>query len=98
MRLSSREQKVINHVANRFFGRNTRVILFGSRVNDHLRGGDIDLLVLPSEPIEAPYQKKLAFRSALKNEIGEQKIDVVLLRPNDSRQIVRSALSSGVEL
>lgn len=37
-------------------------------------------------------------RFALKNEIGDQKIGVVLARANDSRQIVRSAISSGVAL
>jgi len=98
MRLSAREQKMIIHVANQFFGSEARVILFGSRVNDHLRGGDIDLLILPSGPLESPFKKKLAFRSALKNEIGDQKIDVILAVPNDSRQVVRDALSTGVEL
>jgi predicted nucleotidyltransferase len=98
MRLSAHEQKMIIYVANQFFGSNARVILFGSRVNDLLRGGDIDLLILPGGPLESPYLKKLAFRSALKNEIGDQKIDVILAAPNDSRQIVRNALLTGVEL
>ncbi len=98
MRLSSREQKMIHHVANRFFGSKTRVILFGSRVDDHLRGGDIDLLILPGEQLEAPFQKKLGFRAALKNEIGDQKIDVILAGLDDSRKIVQTAISSGVEL
>jgi len=89
---------MIIHVANRFFGSKARVILFGSRVHDHLRGGDIDLLILPGETADALYQKKLGFRAALKNEIGDQKIDVILARPDDSREIVQTAMLSGVEL
>jgi predicted nucleotidyltransferase len=98
MRLSPREQESIIRVAHRLFGSQVRVILFGSRVNDRLRGGDIDLLILPNQPLEAPYKKKLAFRSQLKSEIGNQKIDVILGSLDDSRDVVKEASSTGVEL
>ena len=98
MRLSPQEKMTITNLATRFFGDKTRVILFGSRVNNSLRGGDIDLLIVPGEPLEDPYRKKLSFRAELKNEIGDQKIDVILARPDDSREIVRTAILSGVEL
>ncbi len=70
MRLSPREKKTITNLATRFFGDKTRVVLFGSRVNDSLRGGDIDLLILPGKPLEEPYWKKLTFRAELKNWIS----------------------------
>jgi hypothetical protein len=61
-------------------------ILFGSHVNDHIRGGDSDLLILPNEPLENSYEKKLALSAALKNEIGDQKIDVILASRADPLQ------------
>jgi len=98
MRLTSKEQKMILHIANRFFGSKTQVILFGSRVNDHIRGGDIDLLILPNKPLDNTYEKKLAFSAALKNEIGDQKIDVILASRADPRPVVQQALTTGVRL
>lgn len=98
MRLLACEQECIVHIAHQVFGVHTGVVLFGSRVRDDSRGGDIDLLIVPKEPIDQPYNKKLRFRSALKNALGDQKIDVVLAKPGDARMVVKHALATGVEL
>ena len=45
MRLSHNEQQVIRDSIHRV-DPNARIVLFGSRVDDQARGGDIDLLVL----------------------------------------------------
>jgi len=45
MRLNPDQVQVIRDAANAAFGRGTAVWLFGSRVNDAKRGGDIDLVV-----------------------------------------------------
>ena len=45
MRLSKREIEVILQVAEDIYGTDVKVYLFGSRVDDSRRGGDIDLLV-----------------------------------------------------
>ncbi len=98
MRLLAGEKESILQIAHRYFGVNTEVILFGSRVCDDLRGGDIDLLIMPEGSVDHPYEQKLAFRSALKEEIGDQKIDVILGSRADSRLVVQHALLNGVEL
>ncbi|MDQ6995080.1 MAG: hypothetical protein Q9M18_05745 [Mariprofundaceae bacterium] len=54
------------------------VILFGSRVDVQKKGGDIDLFIQPSEPMSDLFERKIQFLVALKNRIGEQKIDLVL--------------------
>ena len=54
-----------------------RVYLFGSRVDDHAKGGDIDLLVF-SEKLG--WKDKLTLKKAIFSEVEEQKIDIVLTR------------------
>ena len=45
MRLTAAEQKIIKREARKYFGRNARVLLFGSRTQDDAHGGDIDLYI-----------------------------------------------------
>jgi hypothetical protein len=47
MRLSTDQIQAIYQAATTAFGQGTSVWLFGSRVDDAKRGGDIDLLVCP---------------------------------------------------
>lgn len=98
MRISPHERSIITSFAKQFFGTTSSVILFGSRVDDGKRGGDIDLLIQMSEPAGDQYRKKLEFLAALKQAIGDQKIDVVLAGPADTRGIVQQALATGIEL
>ena len=49
MRLSTREQIGILRAVSKALP-DAQVYLYGSRVNDNLRGGDIDLLILISDP------------------------------------------------
>jgi predicted nucleotidyltransferase len=52
-----------------------RIYLFGSRVRDELKGGDIDLLIC-SQKINSTEKRKIKLK--LYDTLGEQKIDVVL--------------------
>ena len=86
------------------------VLLFGSRVNDKARGGDIDLLIESPKKEKMNFKNKVKFLSDLKLTIGDQKIDVIYnkkkIRSNsckDSKKnrqvnIVTHALKTGVEL
>lgn len=51
------------------------IYLFGSRVDDHARGGDIDLLILTEEPAEKRLFRKI--RIQLIRKLGWRKIDLV---------------------
>ena len=53
----------------------TEVYLFGSRVNDELTGGDIDILLLSREHIDMK-QIRL-FRREIFKKFGWQKLDLV---------------------
>ena len=54
---------------------NADVFLFGSRVDDSAKGGDIDLLLITEEKL--PLVSINRIRRLILNEIGEQKIDSV---------------------
>ena len=71
-----------------------RIFLFGSRVDDQQRGGDIDLLVL-SQKLDAADRRKM--KIDLYRRIGHRKIDL-LLAPDDRRAFVRLAMEEGVAL
>ncbi|KAA0682884.1 nucleotidyltransferase domain-containing protein [Roseomonas genomospecies 6] len=77
MRLTTAEVTAIKQTAAEVFGPAVTVRLFGSRLDDARRGGDIDLF-LEVEPAQANFRNECLFRHRLEDRIGEQKIDVVL--------------------
>jgi predicted nucleotidyltransferase len=79
MRLTTSEINAITQNAKNIFGDAAKVYLFGSRVDDSKKGGDIDLYVI-SENQDNLYEKKVKFLSALDMSLGEQKIDVVIAK------------------
>lgn len=95
MRLSREEIEAIRRSFSETF-KSGALYLFGSRVDDTRRGGDIDLYIVPSGE-EDLAMKKIAFLVNLKNRIGEQKIDVVIDR-RQNRAIDRVAREEGVLL
>lgn len=81
MRLSPSNIAQIKLHAREIFGPQARVWLFGSRLDDQAKGGDIDLLVespvLPTSPALA--SARLASQSS-RDMLG-RKVDVVLSAP-----------------
>ncbi len=78
MRLNENQIKVITALAKKHFSDDVQVYLFGSRTDDQKRGGDIDLLILSPDETILSTARKLAYLVALKKEMGDRKIDVVL--------------------
>jgi len=80
MRLTPRQLDAIEHAAKECFAPYATIRLFGSRLDDHRRGGDIDLLVEPPAPL-APrdlVDKRNRFIAGLYRLLGEQRIDVLI--------------------
>jgi predicted nucleotidyltransferase len=99
MRLSSRSRDIIRSVARDIFGPDATVRLFGSRVDDQARGGDIDLLVELPEPVEESNRKALRMVARLQQELGDQPFDVLVVDPTtDQQPIHRQAHQTGIEL
>ncbi len=96
MRLSEAEVGAILNCARQTFGRNCVVRLFGSRVDDLRRGGDIDLHIVAETSDLATIQNEILFSLALQAVIGEQKIDVIARPPDFTlRPIDQIALKTG---
>lgn len=95
MRLTEFEHRTILSSFNEIFGKGN-IYLFGSRVDDHKRGGDIDLYIEP-EDCDRLSEKKIQFLILLESLIGEQKIDIVFHR-DSNRLIEQEAKTKGVHL
>jgi predicted nucleotidyltransferase len=99
MRLSDQERHTIKQTVAKWFGTDAQVRLFGSRADDRLRGGDIDLHIVTTRPDAANLDTELAFSVDLKDRIGEQRIDVVLRhRAEPEHPIDRLAKEKGILL
>jgi len=96
MRLTNDERKAIKKAFKETF-KDGRIYLFGSRVDDTKRGGDIDLYLVPNEKFDNEQEKKIDFLIKLDEYIGEQKIDVIIAK-DKNRLIEQEALKYGVEL
>lgn len=51
MRLTTEQVALITQTVTHLTGTGTLVYLFGSRLNDHAKGGDIDLLIESETPL-----------------------------------------------
>ncbi len=103
MRLSTFQVKVIKNTLGQVFGQSAQIYLFGSRVDDQKKGGDIDLFVDTKENI--PYQeflsKTLHAVGLIQRQIGEQKIDLVVSDGSlqqESLPVIQLARQTGVLL
>ncbi|HIO41514.1 MAG TPA: nucleotidyltransferase domain-containing protein [Aquifex sp.] len=97
VRLTEEEIRAIREVAKEVFGEGVKVWLFGSRTDLTKRGGDIDLY------IEVPFEgdmldKKLTFLVRLEDRIGEQRIDLIIRKPDADDEIAKTAKRGGVRL
>ncbi len=95
MRLS---QYYIDTIKDKFyeFFQEGEIYLFGSRVDDSSRGGDIDLYLVLKDHSNL-FKKKIKFLSRVKRVLGEQKIDVVF-NIDKERLIEQEAIKWGVKL
>jgi hypothetical protein len=76
-----------------------RILFFGSRSDVNTRGGDIDLLIeLPVGVHADVYRFTQKQRLAREDELGEQKIDLVIDDGSRSSAFVEVARERGVEL
>ncbi|MBI1209333.1 MAG: hypothetical protein GC191_18870 [Azospirillum sp.] len=96
MRLTAEQAETIRRCAREAFGPAVVVRLFGSRVDDSLRGGDIDLH--REIPVPADWQAALdTFHFALFKAFDERKIDTILHRTGEPlAPIDRIALQTGI--
>lgn len=95
MRLAAHEVNAIREEVRRLDPQ-AEVYLYGSRVDDAGRGGDIDLLVV-SEVMG--FRELLRLRAAILDRIGWQQLDLNLRRRDELNEpLAAIALQTGVKL
>jgi predicted nucleotidyltransferase len=77
MRLQPEEIAAIRDAARAVFGESATVRVFGSRVDDHQKGGDLDLY-LEVDPGQATFANEMAFRDRIERPLDELKVDILL--------------------
>ncbi len=77
MRLTETRKNIIKSQVAVCFGSQARIWLFGSRVDDQMHGGDIDLYIETRLSKAEAFQQEQQLYAALQRELGEQRIDIV---------------------
>ncbi|WKT81007.1 nucleotidyltransferase domain-containing protein [Thermosynechococcus sp. PP45] len=99
MRLTDQQVQQICQIVAALVGSEAEVWLFGSRVDDRLKGGDVDLLIRLSHPVENPALVSARLSAKISRAMAGRKVDILLWAPNLQRQPVHDwAQQTGVRL
>jgi predicted nucleotidyltransferase len=85
MRITEEQQRAIRTVVAETAGPRARVRVFGSRLRDEARGGDLDLMVELETPVERPAVLSATLSARLSRVFEGRRVDVVLAAPNLAR-------------
>lgn len=82
MRLTERQIQAIFQYVRQVAGERSRVRVFGSRLDDMARGGDIDLMLELSEPVDNPALMAAQLSAKVSRAMRGRKVDVLISAPN----------------
>lgn len=83
MRLNEKQIQIIRQIARQVTGEGQSTVrVFGSRLDDAAHGGDIDLLLELTEPVEHPALMAAQMSALVSRAIQGRKVDVLLSAPN----------------
>jgi predicted nucleotidyltransferase len=99
MRLTPTQIDTIHSTAQAVLGEGAKVTLFGSRVDDLARGGDVDLMIEVSQALAEPALMSARISSRLSCAFEGRHVDVLLKAPNLQEQAIhRVAEKMGLPL
>ena len=99
MRLTPEQIELTRQTVQSLLGAGSRVWLFGSRVDDSMRGGDIDLLVDCDNQVNDPALLAARLAARLSRAMSGRKVDVVIRAPNLMALPIHTiAVEEGVQL
>lgn len=99
MRLTQTQQQSIKQCVEETFGAEARVLVFGSRLDESRRGGDLDLLIQLPDPVERPALTSARLAARFSRLLGGRHVDVLLQAPGlESFPIHHIAESQGAPL
>lgn len=82
MRLTELQVSVIRQLARQVGGDQSRVRVFGSRLDDAAHGGDLDLMLELPEPVDNPAMMAAQLAALVSRAMFGRKVDVLLSAPN----------------
>ena len=95
-RLNSQQISTIKQLALGLFG-SRDVWVFGSRADESLKGGDIDLY-LETDKRDHVLQSKFTFLREFDKACGEQKVDLLINTHQEQQEIFNIAKRQGLKL
>jgi predicted nucleotidyltransferase len=82
MRLTDDQTQAIRQVVRQVAGSQSRVRVFGSRLDDAAQGGDLDLMLELAEPVDNPALMAAQMSAQVSRIMHGRKVDVLLSAPN----------------
>ena len=82
MRLTETQKRAITETVHQELGEDVTIRLFGSRLDDSAKGGDVDLLIESGHPISNPAEAAARVSARLMRALGGRKVDVLLNATN----------------
>jgi predicted nucleotidyltransferase len=100
VRLDKKTVETIKNLALSYFGINAKIYIFGSRVNDIERGGDIDIYIETYLDINSTelFNLESKYWVSLQKALGERKIDIIIndINFNNNNYIYEVAKKTGI--
>ncbi len=97
MRLTLQQIQSIRAVAVQTAGDNARIRVFGSRLDDAGRGGDLDLMIELSDAVANPALLAARISARVSRTLQGRKVDVLISAPNLQRLTIHDvAYQEGV--
>ena len=94
MRLTPAQIDTIQSTVHAVLGEGAQVTLFGSRVNDQQKGGDVDLYVETAQP---DLMKKIRCKVSLQGQL-DLPVDLIVKPHGDRSPIAMIAKQEGIRL
>lgn len=95
MRLSKAKIDNLKYIINILLPK-SKIYLFGSRVDDSQKGGDIDLLILANRKLT--FIEKAKIEKNFFQQFGSQKLDLISYTFDDTNTFKKVILTNAVQL
>ena len=90
MRLTEQQIKMIRRIAHEISGERFSVRVFGSKLIDSTRGGEVDLLLELQDPVKCPALIAAMFSARVSEAMHGRKVDVLPFATNPVRQSIHN--------
>jgi len=97
MRIKKEYLEFIKETTKELFGDCAKVYLFGSRIDNGKRGGDIDIYIETNLKTNI-FEIKIEMLKRLHDKLGNQKIDIVINNHSNHKYVYDVARHEGIAL